>query len=136
MNNILFGGYDPQRQRAFVYYETLAGGAGAHPDADGAHAIHTHMTNTRNTPIEALESAYPVRVLEYRIAERTGGAGAAARRRRHRAQLSVPDRDDANAADRAATARPLRTARAASQASAGRTACTSTARWTPKWAKA
>jgi N-methylhydantoinase B len=75
MNNILFGGYDPQRGRAFVYYETLAGGAGAHPDADGASAIHTHMTNTRNTPIEALESAYPVRVLEYRIAERTGGAG-------------------------------------------------------------
>jgi N-methylhydantoinase B len=75
MNNILFGGYDPQRRRAFVYYETLAGGAGAHPDADGASAIHTHMTNTRNTPIEALESAYPVRVLEYRIAERTGGAG-------------------------------------------------------------
>ncbi|MFN7162404.1 MAG: hydantoinase B/oxoprolinase family protein, partial [Fimbriimonadales bacterium] len=75
MNNILFGGYDPIRRKPFVYYETLAGGAGAHPDADGASAIHTHMTNTRNTPIEALESAYPVRVLEYRIAERTGGAG-------------------------------------------------------------
>lgn len=75
MNNILFGGYDPQRGRAFVYYETLAGGAGAHPEADGASAIHTHMTNTRNTPIEALESAYPVRVLEYRVAPNTGGAG-------------------------------------------------------------
>jgi len=75
MNNILFGGYDPIRRKPFVYYETLAGGAGAHPDADGASAIHTHMTNTRNTPVEAIESAYPVRVLEYRYAERTGGAG-------------------------------------------------------------
>jgi len=75
MNNILFGGYDPIRRKPFVYYETLAGGAGAHPDADGASGIHTHMTNTRNTPIEAIESAYPVRVLEYRIAERTGGLG-------------------------------------------------------------
>lgn len=75
MNNLLIGGYDPGRRRAFVYYETLAGGAGAHPEADGASAIHTHMTNTRNTPVEALESAYPVRILEYRIAERTGGAG-------------------------------------------------------------
>ncbi|GIV06921.1 MAG: N-methylhydantoinase B [Fimbriimonadales bacterium] len=75
MNNILFGGYDPFRRKPFVYYETLAGGAGAHPDADGASGIHTHMTNTRNTPVEAIESAYPVRVLEYRLAERTGGSG-------------------------------------------------------------
>lgn len=75
MNNILFGGYDPIRNNPFVYYETLAGGAGAHPDADGASGIHTHMTNTRNTPVEAIENAYPVRILEYRIAERTGGAG-------------------------------------------------------------
>jgi N-methylhydantoinase B len=75
MNNILFGGYDPIRRKPFVYYETLAGGAGAHPDADGADGIHTHMTNTRNTPVEAIESAYPVRVLEYRLAERTGGTG-------------------------------------------------------------
>ncbi|MDW8051860.1 MAG: hydantoinase B/oxoprolinase family protein [Armatimonadota bacterium] len=75
MNNLLMGGYDPFRQQPFVYYETLAGGAGAHPEADGASGIHTHMTNTRNTPVEALESAYPLRVLEYRLADRTGGAG-------------------------------------------------------------
>jgi N-methylhydantoinase B len=75
MNNLLFGGYDPIRQRPFVYYETIAGGAGACPHADGASGIHIHMTNTRNTPVEAIESAFPVRVLEYRLAERTGGTG-------------------------------------------------------------
>jgi N-methylhydantoinase B len=75
MNNLLFGGYDPIRQQPFVYYETIAGGAGACPDADGASGLHVHMTNTRNTPVEAIESALPVRVLEYRLAERTGGLG-------------------------------------------------------------
>ncbi|MFQ3611737.1 MAG: hydantoinase B/oxoprolinase family protein [Fimbriimonadales bacterium] len=75
MNNLLFGGYDSYRQRAFVYYETIGGGAGACAQADGASGIQVHMTNTRNTPIEAIESSYPVRVLEYRYAERTGGAG-------------------------------------------------------------
>jgi N-methylhydantoinase B len=75
MNNLLFGGYDPVRQRLFVYYETIAGGAGACPHTDGASGIHVHMTNTRNTPVEAIESAFPVRVLEYRFAERTGGMG-------------------------------------------------------------
>ncbi len=75
MNNVLFGGYDPFRNRRFVYYETIAGGAGACAHSDGASGIHIHMTNTRNTPVEALESAYPVRILEYRLAERTGGAG-------------------------------------------------------------
>ncbi len=75
MNNLLFGGYDPVRQQPFVYYETIAGGAGACPDNDGASGIHVHMTNTRNTPVEAIESAFPVRVLEYRLAERTGGRG-------------------------------------------------------------
>lgn len=75
MNNVLLGGYDPFRQRPFAYYETLAGGAGASASQDGASGVHTHMTNTRNTPIEALETAYPLRVLEYRIADKTGGAG-------------------------------------------------------------
>ncbi len=75
MNNVLFGGYDPFRNRSFVYYETIAGGAGACAESDGASGIQIHMTNTRNTPVEALESAYPVRVLAYRLADRTGGAG-------------------------------------------------------------
>jgi N-methylhydantoinase B len=75
MNNLTIGGYDPFRDRPFAYYETLAGGAGASPQGDGASAIHTHMTNTRNTPVEALESHYPLRVLEYALATGTGGDG-------------------------------------------------------------
>jgi N-methylhydantoinase B len=75
MNNLVIGGYDTLRSRPFAYYETLAGGAGASPQGDGASAIHTHMTNTRNTPVEALESHYPLRVLEYSLATGTGGAG-------------------------------------------------------------
>lgn len=74
MNNVTIGGYG-ENGRPFAYYETLAGGAGASPNACGASAIHSHMTNTRNTPIESLESHYPLRVLEYSIAEGTGGSG-------------------------------------------------------------
>lgn len=75
MNNLLFGGDDPYRNRPFAYYETIAGGSGACPCCDGASGLHSHMTNTRNTPIEALETAYPVRVLEYTLADGTGGKG-------------------------------------------------------------
>lgn len=75
MNNLTIGGYDPFRQRAFAYYETIAGGAGASPSGSGISAVHSHMTNTRNTPVESLESHYPLRVLELSIAEGTGGAG-------------------------------------------------------------
>ena len=75
MNNVLIGGWDSIRQRPFAYYETLAGGIGASPKGDGASAMHSHCTNTRNTPIEALETHYPLRVLEYRIADDTGGKG-------------------------------------------------------------
>ncbi len=75
MNNLLIGGWDSVRQRAFAYYETLAGGIGASPQGEGASAMHSHCTNTRNTPIEALETHYPLRVVEYRIAEGSGGSG-------------------------------------------------------------
>jgi len=76
MNNVTFGGADPRNSgRAFAYYETLAGGAGASPDAHGADALHTHMTNTLNTPIEAFEHAYPVRITTYAIRQGSGGAG-------------------------------------------------------------
>jgi N-methylhydantoinase B len=60
----------------FAYYETIAGGAGASPIAEGIDAVHTHMTNTLNTPVEALEMAYPFRVTEYAIRRDSGGAGA------------------------------------------------------------
>ncbi|HEY0430432.1 MAG TPA: hydantoinase B/oxoprolinase family protein, partial [Pyrinomonadaceae bacterium] len=59
----------------FSYYETVAGGMGARPAHDGLSAVHTHMTNSLNTPAEALEYAYPLRVREYRIRKGSGGTG-------------------------------------------------------------
>lgn len=75
MNNLTAGGWDPERRHPYAYYETIGGGMGARPGKDGADAIHTHMTNTMNTPIEALEYAYPFRVLRYEIRPGSGGAG-------------------------------------------------------------
>jgi N-methylhydantoinase B len=71
MNNVLVGG------RAWIYYETIGGGQGARPGRDGMSGVHTAMTNTLNTPIEALERAYPMRVLRYRLRRDSGGAGLA-----------------------------------------------------------
>ena len=75
MNNLIVGGMDTRFEPAtsFAYYETLAGGAGALEDAQGADAIHTHMTNSRNTPIEILESRFPIRIPEYSIRRHSGG---------------------------------------------------------------
>ncbi|HEY6293283.1 MAG TPA: hydantoinase B/oxoprolinase family protein [Terriglobia bacterium] len=75
MNNLSFGGIDPRTRRPFAYYETIAGGMGARPSADGLTAVHTHMTNSLNTPIEAFESAYPVRVRHYSVRRGSGGGG-------------------------------------------------------------
>jgi N-methylhydantoinase B len=75
MSNLTIGGYDPARERGFSYYETIAGGAGAARGFPGASGIHTHMTNTLNTPIEALEAYYPMRVMQYRIRRGSGGQG-------------------------------------------------------------
>jgi N-methylhydantoinase B len=75
MNNVAIGGLDPVRGRAFSYYETIAGGAGAGPRGAGASAVHTHMTNTWNTPVEVLEAYYPMRVERYAIRRGSGGAG-------------------------------------------------------------
>ena len=75
MNNLTIGGYDASRGKDFTYYETIAGGMGARPNRDGIDAIHTHMTNTMNTPIEAIETNYPMQVVEYAIRRGTGGAG-------------------------------------------------------------
>jgi N-methylhydantoinase B len=74
MNNVMIGGPDPDGGE-FTYYETLAGGSGAGPGWHGTDAIHTHMTNTLNTPVEALESAYPFRVETYRLRAGSGGEG-------------------------------------------------------------
>jgi N-methylhydantoinase B len=77
MSNLTIGGYDRFRARHFSYYETIAGGAGAAPGHPGASGIHTHMTNTLNTPIEALEAYYPMRITEYRVRRGSGGRGKA-----------------------------------------------------------
>jgi len=76
MNNLSFGGWDTRRERPFSYYETIAGGMGASAHADGRSAIHTHMTNSWNTPVEAFEHEYPVQVRSYRIRPASGGKGA------------------------------------------------------------
>ncbi len=75
MNNVTLGGIDTRTGQPFAYYETLAGGMGARPNADGLHAVQAHMTNTMNTPAEALEYAYPLRVERYEIVAGTGGKG-------------------------------------------------------------
>lgn len=75
MNNLTFGGYDRERGEAFAYYETLGGGMGARPGADGLSGVHVHMSNTRNTPVEALEMSLPVRVRRYALRAGSGGAG-------------------------------------------------------------
>ena len=75
MNNLTIGGLDPRTGAEFSYYETVAGGMGARPARDGISAIHTHMTNSLNTPAEALEYAYPLRVRQYLIRKGSGGRG-------------------------------------------------------------
>jgi N-methylhydantoinase B len=75
MNNLTVGGWDGRVGREFAYYETIAGGMGARPGADGLSAVHTHMTNSLNTPVEALEYAYPLRVRRYAIRKDSGGKG-------------------------------------------------------------
>jgi N-methylhydantoinase B len=75
MNNTLIGGWDEERGKPFTYYETIGGGMGARPGKPGVSAIHSHMTNTLNTPIEALEFAYPMQALCYQIRTGTGGEG-------------------------------------------------------------
>ncbi len=75
MSNVTIGGMDSRTGEPFAYYETIAGGSGAGPRGDGASGMHTHMTNTLNTPVEALEQAFPLRILEYAIRPNSGGAG-------------------------------------------------------------
>jgi len=90
MNNLTIGGTDsrstdslstdslnndPRSQQPFAYYETIAGGMGARPNKNGVSGVHTHMTNSLNTPAEALEYAYPVRLRQYSFRSQSGGAG-------------------------------------------------------------
>ena len=77
MNNVLIGGRDGRAEppAPFAYYETIASGSGAGRGAPGASAVQTHMTNTLNTPVEALEHAYPLRLERYQVRRGSGGAG-------------------------------------------------------------
>ena len=78
MNNFTFGGADTRRGRGgapFAYYETIAGGMGARPGRDGISGVHTHMTNSLNTPTEVFEITYPVRVRRYGLRRGSGGKG-------------------------------------------------------------
>ncbi|ROS38486.1 hydantoinase B/oxoprolinase family protein [Amycolatopsis thermoflava] len=72
---IHLSGHDPRRDEFFSYVEVLGGGFGARPASDGPDAVQSHVTNTANTPAEALEIAYPLRVEAYALRERSGGAG-------------------------------------------------------------
>src|SRR5712692_5455335 len=75
MNNLTIGGIDPRSGEPFAYYETIAGGMGARPTKDGVSGVHTHMTNSLNTPAEALEYAYPIRLRQYSLRSKSGGVG-------------------------------------------------------------
>jgi N-methylhydantoinase B len=75
MNNLTIGGIDPRTHEPFAYYETIAGGMGASPGKSGVSGVHTHMTNSLNTPVEALEYAYPLRVRAYSLRPGSGGRG-------------------------------------------------------------
>ncbi len=75
MNNLTIGGIDPRTGQPFAYYETIAGGMGARPVKPGVSGVHTHMTNSLNTPAEALEYAYPLRVRQYSLRPGSGGRG-------------------------------------------------------------
>ena len=76
MNNVTVGGLDPRNDVPFAYYETVGGGMGASPDGPGLSGVHVHMSNSLNTPVEALEHAYPFRVTRYALRAGSGGAGA------------------------------------------------------------
>ncbi|MDQ4075791.1 MAG: hydantoinase B/oxoprolinase family protein, partial [Chloroflexota bacterium] len=85
MNNLTIGGVDERavagqegkagRPTPFAYYETIGGGMGAHPEGDGLSGVHVHMSNTMNTPVEALERAYPFRLRRYEVRKGSGGRG-------------------------------------------------------------
>lgn len=75
MNNMAMGGVHPTTGRRWTFYETIGGGMGARPGSDGVDGIHVNMTNTMNTPIEAMERDYPVLFRRYEFREGSGGAG-------------------------------------------------------------
>jgi N-methylhydantoinase B/oxoprolinase/acetone carboxylase alpha subunit len=77
MNNVTLGGVDPRSGARFAYYETLGGGMGGRRGLAGLSGVHTHMSNTRNTPVEAIEHYLPLRIRRYHLRRGSGGTGAA-----------------------------------------------------------
>jgi len=75
MNNVTLGGKRPDDDSPFAYYETIGGGMGGRNGMPGLSGIHTHMSNTRNTPIEAIEHYLPVRIRRYALRQDSGGPG-------------------------------------------------------------
>jgi len=75
MNNVAFGGFNPRTRTNFAYYETIGGGLGASPFLPGLSGVHCHMTNSLNTPIEALENYLPLKIRRYALRKNSGGAG-------------------------------------------------------------
>jgi len=75
MNNVTLGGTDPRSGRRFAYYETMGGGMGGRRGLPGLDGVHTHMSNTRNTPVEAIEHYLPIRIRQYALRRGSGGAG-------------------------------------------------------------
>jgi len=75
MNNVTLGGTDPRTGKRFAYYETMGGGMGGRRGLRGLSGVHTHMSNTRNTPVEAIEHYLPVRIRQYALRKGSGGAG-------------------------------------------------------------
>ncbi|MFD1645492.1 hydantoinase B/oxoprolinase family protein [Haloarchaeobius litoreus] len=75
MNNVTFGGTDPRTETPYAFYETQGGGFGGRVGKDGMDGVHVHMSNTMNTPVEVLETAYPLRVRRYELRQDSGGPG-------------------------------------------------------------
>ena len=109
MNNLTIGGMDPRTGEPFAYYETIAGGMGARPTKPGISGVHTHMTNSLNTPAEALEYSYPLRVTAIFSAARKRWQRQTSRRRRDRPRNRSINRGRSHAAGRPAYAWTLGT---------------------------
>src|SRR5690606_32859779 len=75
MNLLNIGGIDPRNGAYYNYVETYAGGQGAMHDIDGDDGVHTHLTNTRNAPVEVIESTYPLQVVRYGLIPDSEGPG-------------------------------------------------------------
>ncbi len=75
MNNVCFGGIDPRTGKPFTFYETIGGGFGGRKGLDGMDGVHSHMTNTMNTPIEEIERRFPIMIVKYSLRENSGGLG-------------------------------------------------------------